>query len=703
MIFSRRGGQRRGRIARPQADVVHNVVITSGDPVVFEPGAQHQVTAAVFGYKGGIGDDPATDITSALTGKTLVWSVDLPSVATISGSGLLSAVSSGAVVVTVDCEGVKATKGYTVDHPQPTVGSILLTPLTGSIAEGGTLPVEARVFDGPSGTGNLLTEIGLVWSTSDAGVATVTADQGDPVHVTTVTGIAGAAAGTDVTITATAGGVTADCVVTVLGPASLIRSPSNIDQLEGSTAPTTWTVQDSQGRPISGRTVTVVSQNTNVVTAGSVSANGAVHSCTLSLVADGTTNVVGTVVGTSPAVTSTMPVVVQDSAPVPGTPTQLTVSPASVNQAQGTTATLVFTPRDNQGTAVPGQTVSVVSDTPSVATAGAVFVAGADHSSLASLVSTGSAVITGTVVGSSPLITRNVPITSNAQAAAWRTNTFGQYANLTALLADEQKTGNPNGWWSATSLPGLGGNQAAGEVSNTIRMSLETSGGPPSVGSSQFLRYTFPSDGPGVCGDYSISLNVKFGVNLTRVWFSAWVRFSANFTCLPAPTAVCAALVPPKTPPATGYKFLFGRVNGVGPRFESRILLEGAQRNGVYWPGNMTPSPGSQVRQLCNSIGDPTCLHYSRFTDGQWHRWRWYMDVARDGITGRPGLKQWFDNDLVYDNANDALNPYANQTTGATSIYGIGWGRNMNSVPPLGAVITVDTGRLDIFNADPGW
>src|SRR6266550_2982638 len=132
------------------------------------------------------------------------------------------------------------------------VASIVVSPATGALAPGGTLQLSASTFDSAS---NLLTGRAVSWSSSAAGVATVSASG-------LVTGVAAGNA----TITATSegrGGTAAIAVAAVPVPvASVTVSPATASITVGQTTQLTATPKDAGGNPLSGRVVTWASSAT---------------------------------------------------------------------------------------------------------------------------------------------------------------------------------------------------------------------------------------------------------------------------------------------------------------------------------------------------------------------------------------------------------------------------------------------------------
>jgi plastocyanin len=131
---------------------------------------------------------------------TLTWSSSNPAVATVSGTGLVTAVGVGAATVTASSGGVSGSYAITVAGVTPVLTSITITGASNSVAPGATLQLAAQAKD-QNGAAMAAT---FVWSSVSAAVATVSGSG-------LVTGVA---AGTT-TIRATAGSVTGTFALTV--------------------------------------------------------------------------------------------------------------------------------------------------------------------------------------------------------------------------------------------------------------------------------------------------------------------------------------------------------------------------------------------------------------------------------------------------------------------------------------------------------
>lgn len=205
-------------------------------------------------------------------GRPITWSSSNTSVASVSQSGVVTAVATGQVTVTAVCEGKSGTAAITVT-PAP-VASIGVAPTTASISVGDKQQFTATLKDA---AGNVLTGRPVTWMSGAPSVATV-----DNSGVAT-----GIGAGSVVIIASAEGKQgTADLDVTprvavdrlVSVPASL--TPTILmSSAPGTTASGTFRALAADGAPVAGRTFSVSSASPTQITArvlgnGTTDANG---------------------------------------------------------------------------------------------------------------------------------------------------------------------------------------------------------------------------------------------------------------------------------------------------------------------------------------------------------------------------------------------------------------------------------------------
>jgi len=299
-----------------------------------------------------------------LTGRTITWSSSDNTIATVSGSGLVTGVGPGGpVTITATSEGQSGTAAVNVTLAP--VASVTVAPSTANIAITGTVQLTATPKDA---NGNPLTGRAISWSSSDNTIGTVNGSG-------LVTGVAAGS----VAITATSEGKSGTASVTVAGApvASVTVTPASASVQAGQTQQLTATLKDANGNILTGRTVTWSSNNTSVAT---VSSSGLV-----------TAKVAGsaTITATSEGKSGTSALTVT---PVPVA--SVTVAPASASVAVGATLQLTATPKDANGNPLTGRVVTWQSSNNTIA--------GVNGSGLVSGVAAGGPVtITATSEGKS--------------------------------------------------------------------------------------------------------------------------------------------------------------------------------------------------------------------------------------------------------------------------------------------------------------
>ena len=195
------------------------------------PGTTAQLTA--------ITEDSAG---SVLIGRTVSWGSSNPAVATVSATGLVTAVALGTATITASSEGKSGTSAITVYVP---VASVTVAPPTATILVTQTKAFTATTKDAQ---GNTLTGRLVTWSSSNPRAATVDA-----------TGVATAVALGTATITATSEGKSGTATLTVNSGAGFsvsITPPSPDTVFFGYTTQLTAVTKDSIGGILTGRVVT---------------------------------------------------------------------------------------------------------------------------------------------------------------------------------------------------------------------------------------------------------------------------------------------------------------------------------------------------------------------------------------------------------------------------------------------------------------
>ena len=233
---------------------------------------------------------------NTLTGRAISWSSSNAGIASVNGSGVVTAVSAGSANIVATSEGQNGSAALTVSAsppPPPTpVASVSVAPTTSSITVGGSVQFSATTRDA---SGNTLTGRTITWSSSNTGVATVSSS-----------GVATAVGAGSANIVATSEGQSGSAALTVTAPppapvASVTVSPANAAITVGQTQQLTATLRDANNNVLTGRSVTWSSSNTAIATtsaSGLVTAQGA-GSATVTATSEG--------VGGSATITASSP------------------------------------------------------------------------------------------------------------------------------------------------------------------------------------------------------------------------------------------------------------------------------------------------------------------------------------------------------------------------------------------------------------
>lgn len=352
---------------------------------------------------------------TALAGRAVTWASSNASVATVSASGLVTAVAAGSATITATSEGVNGTASITVTVPAPTIVSVRVTPSTGSLNIGSTIQLGASPLDL---LGNILSGT-ATWSSSNNAIATLSANG-------TVTGIA---AGT-VTINATIAGITGSATITVNAPAAppappapapiatIAVSPSTASIAALSSTQLSATPRDAQGNALTGRTLVWTSSNPLVAT---VTQSGLVTGVTTGSV---------TISVTGEGITGTASVSIT---PIPVS--TVTISTGSVCVAGSLQLSAVA--KDAHGNVLTGRVVTWSSSSPLVASVSA--------SGLVAGLALGSTTITATIDGVSASTTLTLcPAVVASVSISGNTGPLSLLANLLMPLTATAKDANGN-------------------------------------------------------------------------------------------------------------------------------------------------------------------------------------------------------------------------------------------------------------------
>ncbi len=334
----------------------------------------------------------------------VTWNSSAPTVASVSASGLVTALAPGSATITASALAGGAT---VTGNVLVTVNALMLSVVTISGASnvnvGSTIALTASPLDQ---NGNAFAAA-VTWSSGATGIATVNAATG------VVTGVAAGAA--TITASATAGGVTKTAAVQITVVAIPVLTSVTV-------RPATTTINVADGTQLS---VSPVDQNGNAIAAtvtwsssassiASVTSNGLVTG-----VAAGTATITAsaTAGGVTKTGTATITVV---AAPTPVL-TSVTISGGTTVSA-GLTLQLAASPKDQNGSAIAA-TVTWSSNATSIATVNS-------STGLVTGVAPGTAIVTASATAGGVTKTANVlisvssPYPNNASVTATTSITF---------------------------------------------------------------------------------------------------------------------------------------------------------------------------------------------------------------------------------------------------------------------------------------
>jgi uncharacterized protein YjdB len=274
---------------------------------------------------------------AVLTGRAVTWSSSATGIATVSSSGIVTAVAPGSATITATCEGKTGTATITVSAVP--VASIAVTPASANIVVGATTSLTAVTKDAD---GNVLAGRVVAWTSSAPSIATVSASG-------VVTGVAAGNA----TITATSEGKTATSAISVaLAPvATITLDPTTVSLVVGSATGITAVLKDANDNVLTGRTIAWTSATPGVAT---VDANG-----TVTAVAAGSATITAKSEGKSATVSVNVSLI-----PV----ASVVLAPTLANVFVNEDTTIVATVKDANGNQLHDRVVTWASSDAGVAT-----------------------------------------------------------------------------------------------------------------------------------------------------------------------------------------------------------------------------------------------------------------------------------------------------------------------------------------------
>jgi uncharacterized protein YjdB len=284
-----------------------------------------------------------------LAGRVITYTSSAPTVASVSTSGVVTALAQGSATITVMCEGQTAASSITVNAPA--VASVTVTPSTATVGAGSTVQLSAVAKDA---NGIVIPGLTVVWSTSNSAVATVD-------NTGLVTGVSSGSA----QITATVGnvfGVSDISVPAASTTANVQVSPATASLLVGQQVALTATPLDATGAPVPNPSITwsvsVSGKATLSATTGASINATAVDSGVVTVTAAS-----GGATGTSVLTISLVPVGSIESVPFSAVPTILLQARAGKNEQR------TFRVLSANGTPLKGRAFTVTSADPSLVTA----------------------------------------------------------------------------------------------------------------------------------------------------------------------------------------------------------------------------------------------------------------------------------------------------------------------------------------------
>jgi trimeric autotransporter adhesin len=450
-------------VSAPAAIPVASVSVSPASATL-QVGGSAQLTATTSDANGNV-----------LTGRVIGWSSSNTSIATVSSSGLVTAVAGGSVSITAASEGQTASAAITVSPPAPLpVASASVSPASSSLLIGATAQLSATTRDANN---NVLTGRVITWSSLNAGVASVSSS-----------GLVTAVAAGSATITATSETKTGTAAITVSAPApvpvaTVTVSPATSSLQVGGTVQLSAVTRDANSNVLIGRVVTWSSANPSIASVNSTSG-------LVTAVAAGS----ATITATSETKTGTAAITVSAPAPVPVA--TVTVSPASSSVQVGRTLQLSATTRDASGNVLTGRVVRWSSANTSIA-----------------LVDSISGLFTAVAVG---------PVTITATSET-KTGT-GAFTGTTALPGPVWRGNEPAGMTtisdqSFATLPSSGWTLFGGA------MLQSDNSGPQSPGSALVVPWSAGTAGGNGVGS---AYNPLTGT-INTLYMCVWLKFSSNW------------------------------------------------------------------------------------------------------------------------------------------------------------------------------
>jgi hypothetical protein len=181
-----------------------------------------------------------------LTGRPVTWTSGTPAVATVSNTGLVTAVAPGSARITA-ASGV-VSGDATVTVPQIPVATVSVAASSSTILQNAQATLTATTKDAG---GNVLSGRAITWSVDRADVANLSSTSGQSIVVT------GGVSGTAV-LTATSESRSTTLTITVNdgAVATIVVTAASMTIRKNTTTTASASVRDASGKPLQGRVVT---------------------------------------------------------------------------------------------------------------------------------------------------------------------------------------------------------------------------------------------------------------------------------------------------------------------------------------------------------------------------------------------------------------------------------------------------------------
>lgn len=233
---------------------------------------------------------------NSLANRVVAWSSTNTAVASVSSSGVVTALAvGGPVTIVASSEGQDGSATVTVIPPP--VATVSVSPASPSLTPGAVIQLVPTLRDasGATLTGRIVT-----WTSSNSGVASVSG-------AGLVTGIA---VGGPVTITATSEGQVGTASASVVAPivTTVTISPAVTTVASGGTTPLSALIRDQNGATMTEKTPTWTTSNASIATVspiGLVTGIAAGGPVTITATVDGKTGTASITVTSSPCDAST--------------------------------------------------------------------------------------------------------------------------------------------------------------------------------------------------------------------------------------------------------------------------------------------------------------------------------------------------------------------------------------------------------------